>query len=302
VLDSSAAVKGTIAAGHRFNAIGPTARGALLMALSLVLVVSANALARILISRYPATEVLFFRFVCALPVVLACSGGLELHELATRRIGTHVLRACLTVGATLSLYAASQHLLFADLIAISYSTPLFVGFFAMPLLGEHVDLRRGVLIVIGFLGVITLAFPGRLEIWSLGALAMAMLNALAVLTSRSLAVTEKTASMAIHFTVLGILISGSLLPFHWVAPDPEDLLWLATLGLAAGLAIHLHAHAFRLAAASFLAPIDYFGVVVSALIGIALFSEVPSLYTLLGGSLVVAAGTFHIWFGIRNKR
>jgi len=271
------------------------------MALSLVLVVGANALARILTARYPAGEVLFFRFVCALPIVLACSGGLEVRELATRRIRMHLLRAVLTVGATLSLYLASQHLLFADLIAISYSTPLFVGVFALPLLGERVSLRGGLLIVTGFVGVLILAFPGRLELWSVGALTMAVLNALAVLTSRSLAVTERPAAMAIHFTLFGTLITGAFLPFDWHAPNPEDLLWLAMLGLAAGIAIHLHAHAFRLAAASFLAPIDYFGVIVSALVGMALWSELPTIFTLLGGGLVVVTGTLHIWFGIRAK-
>jgi drug/metabolite transporter (DMT)-like permease len=193
VLDSSLSP-----ADHRLgSAFGPTARGALLMAASLILVVSANALARILTARYPASEVLFFRFVCALPVVLACSGGLEVRELATRHIKLHLVRALLTVGATLSLYVASQHLLFADLIAISYSTPLFVGLFAMPLLGEPVNLRRSLLIVTGFVGVLILAFPGRLELWSLGALTMAVLNSLAVLTSRRLAVTERPAAMAI---------------------------------------------------------------------------------------------------------
>src|SRR5713101_8424257 len=108
---------------HRGALISPAARGAMLMATSLVLVVGASALARILTARYPANEVLFFRFVCALPVVFACSGGIKVRELATQRIGMHALRALLTVGATLSLYLASQHLLFADLIAISYSTP-----------------------------------------------------------------------------------------------------------------------------------------------------------------------------------
>jgi drug/metabolite transporter (DMT)-like permease len=277
-----------------------TTRGAIFMATSLLLVVVANALARDLTSRYPANEVLFFRFFCALPLVLACSGKLEVRDLATRRLPLHALRAMLVVGATLALYLASQHLLFADLIAISYSTPLFVGIFAAPLLGERVGGGRALLTIIGFVGVLLVACPGRLELWSAGALTMAVLNAFAVLTARSLAKTEDPAQMAIHFTLFGLVFSALLIPYQWVAPSPEDLLSLGALGLAAGLAIHVHAHAFRCAPASFLAPIDYFGVVISAGLGLLLWSEIPSIFTFAGGGLIVLVGMLHVWIGARR--
>jgi drug/metabolite transporter (DMT)-like permease len=267
-----------------------TTRGALLMGLSLLLVLLANALARDLASRYPAGEVLFFRFLCALPIVLACSGGAELQALATKRLPLHALRALLVVGATLALYVASQHLPFADLIAISYSSPLFVGLLAAPFLGEKVGRRRLLLTAVGFTGVLLVAFPGHIELWSIGALLMAVLTAFAALTARSLAKTEASEPMAVHFTLFGILFSSVLLFFGWVAPTPEDLLSLGALGLAAGLAIHVYVHAFRYAPASLLAPIDYFGVIVSAGIGMVVWSEIPTWFTVAGGTLIAIAG------------
>jgi drug/metabolite transporter (DMT)-like permease len=267
------------------------AKGALLMAVSLLLVLLANALARDLASRYPAGEVLFFRFLCALPVVLACSGGAELQSLATRRLPLHAFRAALVVAATLALYIASQHLPFADLIAISYSSPLFVSLFAAPVLSELVGTRRLVLTIVGFSGVMLVAFPGHLEIWSAGALLMAVLTAFAALSARSLAKTERPEQMAVHFTLFGILFSSGLLAINWVPPTPEDLLSLGALGLAAGLAIHVYVHAFRYAPASLLAPIDYFGVVISAGIGMFVWGEIPTWFTIAGGALIVVAGT-----------
>jgi drug/metabolite transporter (DMT)-like permease len=131
---------------------------------------------------------------------------------------------------------------------------------------------------------------------------MAVLNALAMLTARSLARTEAGATMAIHFTLFGLLFSTALIPFGWVAPGPEDLLGFGMLGLAAGLAIHVHAHAFRCAPASFLAPIDYFGVVISALLGLFLWAEIPSDFTIVGGGLIVAVGAIHIWRAAQAPR
>jgi drug/metabolite transporter (DMT)-like permease len=260
------------------------------MGVSLLLVLLANALARDLASRYPAGEVLFFRFLCALPIVLACSGGAELQALKTKRLPLHAFRALLVVGATLALYVASQHLPFADLIAISYSSPLFVSLLAAPFLAEAVGRRRLMLTAVGFAGVLLVAFPGHLEIWSLGALLMAVLTAFAALTARSLAKTEASEPMAVHFTLFGILFSSGLLAFGWVAPTPEDLLSLGALGLAAGLAIHVYVHAFRYAPASLLAPIDYFGVIISAGIGMFVWSEIPTWFTIAGGTLIVIAG------------
>ncbi len=269
-------------------------RGAVLMAASLLLVLATNALARDLASRYPVGEVLFFRFLGALPVVVLLALPVGGAALSLRRIGVHAARAALGVAGMIALYASSQHLPFSDLIAISYSAPIFVALLAWPLLGERVSLRRFLLILAGFAGVMLIACPGEFALWSLGALAMAVLNALSVISARSLGRTENAAAIACNFAALGALLSAPLLIFDWRTPDGPDLAPLIGLGLCAGLAIILNAQAFRHAPASVLAPIDYAGIVISVAIGFLVWSELPTRFMLVGGAVLVGAGILQL--------
>jgi drug/metabolite transporter (DMT)-like permease len=268
--------------------------GALLMLASLLLVLVTNALARDLAGRYPIGEILFFRFLGALPIVLWHTAGAGVAAMATERVGLHAARAALGVAGMAALYASSRHLPFSDLIALSYSAPVFVALLAYPLLGERISALRFLVILGGFGGVLLIACPGQLRPWSLGALAMALLNALSILGARSLAKTDSAAGIAFYFALFGMLLTAPLLALDWRNPAASDALELAALGLSAGSAIFLNAHAYRCAPASVLAPIDYLAILFSAGMGLALWSEVPGPAFLIGGALLVAAGFLNL--------
>ncbi len=280
--------------------------GMLLMGASLLFMLGANALARELATRLPVGEIVFFRFLVALPIVLACSlrpgvgadGTWRRSIEPTQRHWLHVARAVFVVAATVSFYASSRHLPFADLVAIASSTPIFVALLSWPLLGERVGARAGALIAIGFVGVAMIAFPGRFEPWSFGALAMALCNTGAVLCTRSLGKTESAAAIGSRFACYGLILSVPGLALGFLMPLGVEFALLAALGLCAGLAIHLHAHAFRRAPASVLAPVDYVGVMLSIMIGFAVWSEIPSPFMIAGGMLIVASGVLRFrWPG-----
>ena len=269
-------------------------QGAALMAASLCLVLATNAFARDLAARYPVGEILFFRFLGALPIVLLLAARGRVALFRTPRIGLHAGRAILGIAAMAALYLSSQHLPFSDLVAISYSSPLLVAVFAVTLLGERVSRHRFALIAIGFLGVLLIAFPGRFEIWSFGALAMAALNALSAVAARSLARTDNPIAIACHFAIFGTLLSIPLLAFGCRLPGLADLAELGALGICAGFAILFNALAFRHAPASVLAPIDYLAVVISVGIGYVLWSETPTLPMLIGGALLMGSGMLQL--------
>jgi drug/metabolite transporter (DMT)-like permease len=265
-------------------------RGMLLMGGSLLLLFAGNTIARELSARLPVGEVVFFRFAGALLVTGFLWIGVGAPALAPRRLPLHALRALLVVGATFCLYATTQHLPFADLIAIAYAAPLFVALLAWPLIGERVGQRRALISALGFVGVLLVACPGQFKLWSLGAVAMALLNAGATLCTRSLARSEDPTTMACCFAAFGLILSAPALLLGFVTPDPFEFTLLASLGLVAGLSIHLHAHAFQLAPASVLAPIDYLGVLLSVGIGFVVWDETPSYFMLIGGLLIIGAG------------
>src|SRR5213080_3567159 len=112
-----------VAADPRRDAARAFGEAIALMLGALLLVLLVNALARELTARYPVGEVLFYRFFGAAWLVALLSGREMIRALFTPRLKLHLVRVGFGVGATLALYVSTQHLPFADLMAIAYSSP-----------------------------------------------------------------------------------------------------------------------------------------------------------------------------------
>ncbi len=264
---------------------------ALLMAGSLAMVLTAGALARELGARYAPGEVLFLRFLISLAVVapaaLAMAGR---RAVLVHRPYSHAIRAVTGVAAALIFYAATQRLPFADLVALSYSAPIFVALLSRLLIGERVSPLSGACIALGLLGVFVVAPPTRLEVWSLAALVMAALNAVCILVTRQTARSDGPAATALVFVLAGTVLTLPAAMVDFKTPSLADGPTFLLLGGAAGLAIILNVLAFRRAPAAVLAPIDYLGIVASMAIGYLWWDETPTLSMALGGALITVAG------------
>jgi drug/metabolite transporter (DMT)-like permease len=80
---------------------------------------------------------------------------------------------------------------------------------------------------------------------------------------------------------------------YWRWPTPFEWLLLTGVGLFGALSQYLWILAFRVGEASAVAPFDYLRLLFAALIGVALFSEYPDLWT-IGGAVIVVASTLYI--------
>src|ERR1700756_4533041 len=102
---------------------------------------------------FPLGEIVFFRSVLGLPVIVVAaflSGGPSL--LFTRRIDSHALRS---IAGTMSMFcnfAAYIFLPLADATAIGFAAPLFVVILAALVLAERVHIYRWSAVVLGFIG------------------------------------------------------------------------------------------------------------------------------------------------------
>lgn len=278
---------------------GNPLKGMALMAVSLALVLAANTLARDLAARYPAGEVLFLRFLVSLAVILplALRGGTA--ALRTRHPFLQAGRAACGIGAAGIFYAATQHLPFGELVALSYMAPLFVALLSPVLLGERVG--RGLLasLLLGFGGVVLVAIPNQIGpnqigIWSVAALAMALLNALCAVGARHLGRADGVAATTALFALAGTLMALPVAALDFVLPSAADLPRIAALGLFAGLAVHVNALALRAARAAVVAPVDYLGIAASAGIGWTLWGEEATPLALAGGALIAASGLLSV--------
>ena len=100
-------------------------------------------------------EVMFLSAACALPFVLAQIFWTDRKaSLWPRLPGLTLLRVVISIlGGGFVTYTFT-HLPIAQCYAVFFTMPLLITLIAWPMLGEPIDLGRGVIVLVGFCGVL----------------------------------------------------------------------------------------------------------------------------------------------------
>lgn len=268
-------------------------RAILLVFVAVAILTVQDAVIKGLSERYPVIEILFIRSLIMLPAILAVAAATgQLGRLRTRRYGAHLLRVVLNFLAFITYFGALRLMPLADTLAIVFSAPIFIVLFSAIFLREKVGRWRWAAVAIGFAGVLVMIRPGTSMLdWPvILALMSSVFYALWMLTTRTMAEDESSLGMLFYASVFFVLAGGVAVPFEWVAPSGEDLLVLSVLAVVAMVGLLMLIHAYRLAQASILAPLDYTSMVWAVLLGWILWNELPGPWVIAGTVLVVIAG------------
>ena len=276
--------------------LAPNSKGALLMTVSGVTYSFVAAQVKELSQGgMHGFEITFFRalfgFIALFPF-LAVAGK---RGFQTQHLDKHVWRGVLGSVSVFCAYIGIGKLALANYTALSFTKPLFAVILAFLILGEQVRWRRWAATIIGFFGVLVMIRPGAdtFSPWAFLALGDAFSIALLITIVKKLPETETELVMMFYYGVIAILISLPFALWVWRWPTPFEWLLLAGIGCIGALSQYLWILAFRAGEASAVAPFDYLRLLFAGMIGIALFSEYPDLWT-IGGAAVVVASTVYI--------
>lgn len=276
-------------------------RGILLKILAVAIFTVMASLIKATSGEVPPGEAMFFRSVFAIPVLLAwlawrgdLPGGLR-----TEVPFGHFLRGIAGSSAMLLRFFSLGVLALPEVTALGFTSPLILVLLAVLMLGERVGPFRIMTVALGFLGVLVILAPnldlgaGRsgLELLAAGAvLGSALLAAFAQVFVRRLVATEGTAAIVFYFSMTTATLSLLTLPFGWSMPSGWALSLLILSGVLGGFGQIMLTASYRFAEASVLAPFDYVAMILAILIGLFIFGEVPTAWTLTGSAIVILAG------------
>ncbi|WP_264211564.1 DMT family transporter [Leisingera thetidis] len=274
---------------------------------------------------YPLYEVVLFRSVVALAVMLAVIMPLEggYHHLRTHQPKLHVWRCAVVLFANICFFTGLAILPLAEAVAIAFATPLIVTILSALFLGERPGPWRWGAVCAGFLGVLIIMRPGPGTFQAaallpfLGACGYATLH---VLTRRA-GSTESGATLA-FYPMLGFLVVSALVGLAlgdgrfatggsaaldfilraWIWPAPQDWPYLIGVGLAGSVGGYLVSQAYRMNEAALAAPFEYIAMPMSVLWGVLIFSEWPDTAVWAGSSLIIASGLVSVWRETRRDR
>lgn len=279
--------------------------GVALMALAVVFFTCIDTSAKwLILAGLPPLQVVFTRyaghFLYALAFYLPREGA---EALRSRSPAKQLLRSLFLMGSTIFNFLALSYLPITVTTTIAFAGPIVVTLLAIPILGEKVGLHRIAAVCTGFAGVLVVMQPWGAEwhpamFYSLGALVVASLY---FIMTRMLAGIEANATQQIWSSGLA---TAALLPFvlkTWVWPEtPAQWAVFFAIGFF-GITGHVLAtSAHRLADASILAPMIYSQIFLAAAAGILVFATYPTVWTLGGGAIIIAAGLY-IWHRERVK-
>lgn len=279
--------------------IDPTGRaqaqGIALMLLCTFCFAAMDALSKLLIVRYPVSEIMFVRYAFFLLLVFALARPRKLAaRLAVRRPWYQVLRALFLVTDQILFVLGLAYLALADAHVLVSATPLMVAALSVPLLGERVGRRRWAAIAVGFLGVIVVLQPegGLLRPAALFPLGAAILFALYQTMTRVVSRTDPQDATLLYTGLVGALTFGLAAPFGWVTPDARGWLLLAALAVVSCVAQVSLIKALALAPAALLQPFFYMTLVWAIAVGYLVFGAVPAPTTLAGAAVIAGAGLY----------
>ncbi len=258
----------------------------------------------LVLAGLPALQVVFARYsmhlVLSLVLFLPREGLSALRSNAPYR---QAMRSTFLFVSTAMNFTALKYLPITVTTTIMFAGPIVVTFLAIPILKEKVGIHRMLAVCVGFVGVVVVMQPWGTAFHpamflNLGALCGASLY---FILTRMLAGIESNATSQIWSSGLATICIAPFAFSVWVWPDGLGT-WAVFLmiGIFGGVAHILVTLAHRLADASILAPVIYIQIVLAAVAGILIFDTWPTVWTLGGGMIIIAAGIY-IWHRERQN-
>ena len=202
-----------------------------------------------------------------------------------------------TVGtlALVCVYYAVTTLPLADATVLQYTHPAFTAILALVFLRESVKRSTLTCIVLSFIGLVVMVRPGASgailglpPLSLIAALAGAFGSAVAYVLVRRLSQTEDSSVIIFYFPLIALPISLLLLGSNFVMPGFKALILLLLVGVFTQVGQVGLTKAMAAEAAGTVTSYSYVQVIFSTILGMIFFAEVPTLWTLIGGALIMS--------------
>lgn len=283
----------------------PALRGMLWMAASGALFVVLNTIMKKLAHDLDPWQVGFLRYFLGALVMLVPVLRLGARALWPKVQKLQLARSVFHAGGILLWFAALPLVTLAELTAIGFSGPIFICLGAVLFLRERMSGERWAAVLVGFLGVALVVTPWEGHGFAGISPGMLLMLASAPMFAGSFLVAKVlTRHDAPGVIVLWqhLWVSLLLAPFAvagWAALDATQWAAIIVCGFLGAAGHYCMTRAFRVADISAVQSVRFLELVWAAVLGFAVFGDVPGGWTVIGG-LVILVST--LWLARREAR
>lgn len=286
-------------------------RGAFLMVLSGIGFTVYLLLNKLLSADVHPVFLAFWRAFLGMWMAIPFVAAIGFDKMKTRRPGLLILRSlCGTLGFTLAIVAVSDFftLTLAQFNAISFTRPLFVTLLAALVLREYVGLHRWGALAVGFFGVVVMVMPGLLLFWQPGAFEGTQLNmgslvalisafslAAAIVLVKFLSAELPSMVLLLYANAFSSILLAPFLFIYWHEVALQDWGLIAAMAAFGFVSQFCFIYAMSIGDASFLSPIDYLRLPMSAVADFWVFRLIPNASVWIGAAIIVISTLYIGW-------
>ena len=253
---------------------------------------------RELAGRLSIFEMLFFRSLIGLVVIVLLLGRIGFGRVATQRFGLHATRNIAHYVGQYGWFYGIAFIPLAEVFAIEFTAPVWTAILATLLLGERMTRPRLVAVALGLAGALVILRPGLAVIHpaALAVLVGSFGYALAHTLGKKLSGIDKPITILFYMNVVQLPLGLVPALFDWTTPTLTMWPWLLAIGLTSLTAHYCITRAFVLADATIVMPLDFLRLPLGALAGFLFYGESVELIVFLGAALILGGNLFNIHF------
>ena len=262
-----------------------------------------GSIAKILATSIPALEIVFFRNVLGVLIILAMLKHTP-TSIDTKNLPLLILRGVFGFLAMFLFFYTITIIPLSDAITLNKTSPIFVALLAFLVLKERLNLYKIIALFLGFLGVILITNPTGVKFdfsYILGLLGGFFAGAAYTTISKIKHIYDS------RVIVLSFMSMGSLFPLFffliasYLPPNPlikefilptskTDFALIIFMAITATLSQWLLTKAYSAPNLSLVATISYSIIPFSVVFGFFLGDKLPDVFKIIGIVLIVVAG------------
>jgi len=213
------------------------------------------------------------------------------------------IRGAVGTLALICIYYALTVLPFAEATVLQYLHPAFTAIMAIIFLGERVHRSTFMCIFLSMVGLLLIVRPAFLFGMAsadfsataiVAAITGALGSAIAYILVRKLSATEDPSVIIFYFPLVALPIALLILGDDFVMPEGHQWLLLIGIGVTTQIGQIGLTKSMQTETASKATSYAYLQVVFAALLGWLVFSEVPGVWTGVGGALIIAGAAINM--------
>ncbi|GAL73104.1 permease of the drug/metabolite transporter (DMT) superfamily [Jejuia pallidilutea] len=244
-----------------------------------------------------AFQIVFFRSFSCLFFTFTFLLKNNIPILGKKR-GLLVLRGIVGVTSMALFFMSTKYLPIGTAVSLRYMAPIFAAVFAVLLLKESIKPIQWFFFAIAFSGVLVLkGLDTSLSAYGLFLIFIsAIFSGLVYIVISKIGKDEHPVVIVNYFMVIATIVGGVLAINNWVMPIGKEWFLVFGLGCFGYFGQVYMTKAFQIVKTNQIAPFKYLEVIFTLLLGVALFSEVYSFWSLLGIALIITGLVLNVTY------